>query len=343
MGALLSRLPGRRGGDIYTTAERALAGLDADIRAAEGRAARRAARAASLGAAARLYAASAWAAAVLLAVWALNRPPGELSPRAHAACVAPVFAVPLLAAAVLAAGRRVGSAVAARDAAALAAARARLGRAVADLKDATRYARTAALLAKYDPETRDAAARAAAAVQQQAQQQQRRHQQHHHHQQQRGAPPAAAAAVATAAGGAARALGAALGPALDALAAATVGDNPSLTALLAAARTEAGAARAAADALAADNARLRAALREAGVPGEWQEEVEEEEVEVGDPSPPSPSPPPPPPALPLPASDTAASPAAARPSAATLVHRRNRRSGQSDTDADDGAGEGDRA
>ena len=111
----------------------------------------------------RSYGVAGFFLAAALAASASRAAPGTYTPREHLARVAPLFVEPAVVLAALALVRSLGSAVAARDERRLRAARRRLREAVADLKDSTRFERTMALLVKYDPETRAAAARQARA------------------------------------------------------------------------------------------------------------------------------------------------------------------------------------
>ena len=135
--------------------------------------------------------------AAALAASAARAAPGTLSPGEHFRRVAPLFAEPLAALAALALVRSLGSAVAARDGRQVRRARARLREAVADLKDSTRFERTRALLVKFDPETRAAAAgEARAALAAEEAEKKRKHEQQLQMQQRNRLPAEASSAAA---------------------------------------------------------------------------------------------------------------------------------------------------
>jgi hypothetical protein len=228
--------------------DRALGRLNAGIAALEaGRARRgrawRAVRARFLAAFAALY-----CAVLAHAAWVAQRPAGTYTAAQHARRVAPVFAAPLLAYGVYAAAAALHAFLDRRAARQAAALKARLRKTLAELKDSTRFQRTAEILQRHDPDFVPPA------------------------------PPGAPRAGAKAPGGGGpaeigrRATGAALSVAAGAGGAAArlfshvadglVGDNPALLAALAQAQAEVGA-------LEAENANLRRSiglrLREAAV------------------------------------------------------------------------------
>jgi hypothetical protein len=231
--------------------DRALGRLNAGIAALEaGRARRgrawRAVRARFLAAFAALY-----CVVLAHAAWVAQRPAGTYTAAQHARRVAPVFAAPLLAYGVFTAAAALHAFLDRRAARQAAALKVRLRKTLAELKDSTRFQRTAELLQRHDPDfvppAPPGAPRAGAG----------------------GAGPAGAKAAGG--GGPAaeigrRATGAALSVAAGASGAAArlfshvadglVGDNPALLAALAQAQAEVGA-------LEAENAALRA---RAGLP-----------------------------------------------------------------------------
>ena len=225
----------------------------------------------------RSYGVAGFFLTAVLAASAVRAAPGTLTPREHFARVAPLFVEPLFVLAALALVRSLGAAVACRDERRLRGARRRLREAVSDLKDSTRFERTMALLVKFDPETRAAAARqarAALAAEEEAEKKRRQQQDLQVQMQQRrqrssaGASTSRALAVAPGAAGASgkgsgvvsaalASAGGGVASALDRLAACVVGDNPSLTRALDDARREAAVLRGALLRVSAENERLR--------------------------------------------------------------------------------------
>jgi len=158
MGALMSRER------LFAGYERGFERIDAERAAILARQARRSAAVGRLG---RYYAAAAAAAVVgllLQAAWVHRQPRGTFSLAQHFSRVLPALLAPLAAYALWVAGRMVLAAVGAREARLLGRLEASRRRMLQELRDATRYDTTHALIARFDPDARRAAGAAVAAA-----------------------------------------------------------------------------------------------------------------------------------------------------------------------------------